>query len=604
MPERLRVEALRDASIDEVDAFLRGLDGAQRLRTLPKQFAKRFTNAWRIPVEFDDARRDLLAMVDADFPFSLPRIAVEGGPELLDWPHLERDGLLCVVPNLTSSHHRDARSVIQNVLAAACELISHNVTENTEEELRDEFLSYWSYACGNDSRACISIVTPKGPTREIVVWKGSAAWYFADDEATLKQWLNNRFSTKEQRSYNIRPAWLMWRGQPWLPTEYPTNSADLLAILKDNKKDLSLDAISRVANDGLAVLVGAPTASGNCFAALAHSAPGRIKHAPKGHGADPKTKGFRPGHVPLSMQLSRALASGARMDRCDVKRADAAWVHGRDQDPQSELLGQRHVAVVGIGSLGSEITALLGQSGVGTLGLIDGETLEWANISRHRLGAASVGMQKAKSLSEALQKQLPHITIKALAGVFGLQKTDIVSEIFSADLIVSVTGNWGIASLLNAIWLDEKQPPDMVVTWMEAHAAAAHSIHFSKGASSACLQCEMTPAGRPHTAVTEWQEDPVLQVPACGGAFMPYGPVGLAMAAALGAEHCIDALCNRVDAENHRIWVGKHAHLARAGGAWSQSWVSAMGEPGSGGFYTARTWSLNTKCIACGVMPS
>ena len=292
------------------------------------------------------------------------------------------------------------------------------------------------------------------------------------------------------------------------------------------------------------------------------------------------------------------------MDRCLVERADAAWVHGRDQDPVSTILRQKRVAVVGIGSLGSEIATLLAQSGVGTLQLIDGELIEWANISRHRLGAESVGLSKAKALSKMLRNRFPHIKVNASRVAIGLQTREHIGAVFSADLVISVTGTWSAASLLNALWLDEDQSPDVIVAWMEAHAIAAHSVHFSKDHLGGCLQCRMTATGRPHLAAIAWEGDPTLQVPACGGAFMPYGPIGVASAAALSAEHCIDVLCDRIRAENHRVWVGKQVHLERAGGAWSQEWVSAMGEPGSGGFHAASNWTRNENCIACGVMPS
>ena len=252
MPERLRVEALRVASISEVDDFLSGLDGAQKLPALPKQFASRFAHVWRVPVDFGDARRNLLVLLDENFPFSLPRIAVDVGLEPLKWPHLERDGLLCVVPNLTSSNHRHAKAVTRNVLAAACALIEHNVGENTEEELRDEFLSYWSYACDKDSLACISIVSPNGPTRQIAVWKSANQWYFADDEVSLRHWLDNRFPGSERASFVFTKGWLIWRSKPWLPIEYPANPADVLAMLNASKKDISLTDIGRVANGGLA----------------------------------------------------------------------------------------------------------------------------------------------------------------------------------------------------------------------------------------------------------------------------------------------------------------------------------------------------------------
>ena len=600
MPERLDVEALRTSCIRKVNQYLNTLEGAEKLQGLPKPFNQRFTHAWSLPVEFSDMRRDLLVMLDAEFPFSLPRIAISRGPNLLEWPHLERDGLLCVVPNLTSFNYLDAPSVVRNVLSDACKLIIHNVSDDIDQELREEFSSYWSYACTTNAPSCISIVSPIGPTRQVSVWKGKSNWYFSDDPTTLRNWLGNLYPGTAKQSLTINKGWLIWRSQPWVPKQYPSNPADLVLVLKSVGSDLSLADLSAAAAGGLAVLVAAPTTSGVCFAALAHRSPSRRKLGPKGRGADPKIKGFRPGHVPPKVQFSRAFGDGSRMERCCVQRADAAWVHGRDQDPDSLALLNKRVTVIGIGSLGSEVAALLGKSGVGNLHLIDADRLEWANISRHRLGAESVGFPKARELAATLRKQLPHTSIEACERILRIQNTDDIGAAFSADLIVSVTGSWSAASLLNALWLDRDRPQAMIVAWLEAHASAAHSILLTKYHSSGCLQCHMTPTGRPELPVTEWREDPTLRVPACGGAFIPYGAAGISLAAALATQQCIDVLCGRSSDDNHRVWVGRYADLQRAGGTWSPNWVSTMGEPGTGGFQVTRAWSDDPTCVACG----
>ena len=599
MPERLNAEALRKSSICKVDEYLSSLEGAERLQKLPKPFNQRFTHAWSVPVAFPDMHRDLLVMVDANFPFGLPRIAISCGPKLLEWPHLEQDGLLCVVPNLTNSNYLDALSVVRNVLSSACKLIIHNISDDVNSDLREEFLSYWSYTCKSNAPSCISIVSPAGPTREISVWKGKSTWYFADDPAILRKWLGHLYPKIATQSSTISKGWLIWKSQPWLPTEYPSKPVDLLRLLECSRGELSPTELSGAVWSGLAVLVGAPTTSGVCFAALAHRPPSQRKLGPKHRGADPQIKGFRPGHVPVQVQLSRAFGDGSRIERCSVNRADAAWVHGRDQNSDNFSLVKKRVTIVGIGSLGSEVTVLLGQTGIGNLHLIDADRLEWANISRHRLGAKSVGSRKANELATTLRRQLPHISVEASDRILHMDNTDDISAVFSTDLIVSVTGSWSAASLLNTLWLDRERPQAMIVAWMEAHACAAHSILLTKDSSSGCLQCQMTPTGQPKLPVTEWDEDPTLRIPACGGAFMPYGAVGVSIAAALTTEHCIDLLCGRADGKNHRVWVGRSADLQRAGGIWSQDWISTMGEPGAGGFQTTRSWSDDPNCVAC-----
>ena len=601
MASRLCLESLRSKSIEDIGKFIGTLEGGQPLDQLPKAFARRFTHAWRIPVVFSDRSRDLLVLIDGDFPFSLPRIAVAEGPSLLDWPHLERHGLLCVVPGMASSSPYHLVEVLQSLLADACELIEHNIHGDTAQEFRDEFLSYWSYACDDKARLCISIVEPVGPSRAIAVWKGNSAWYFADTHGELIRWLEKRIGPSDKRPYETGSAWLVWRSEPWLPSEYPTSSVDLLQIMATEHETISVNQLVDDAVDGAAVLIGAPTDHGVCFAAVIHKPPGRSSMGPGRQGAKHQTKGFRPSKVPDDVLIKRAFSAGASIQKSDVSRADSAWIHGRDQDEHHDVLKLKRVAVVGCGSLGSEIVTLLAKAGVGNLTIVDGGSLEWANIGRHSLGAAHVSMNKATAMKALLAETLPHTNVDAVGTPLGFHDKTLIEKLMSADVLVSATGSWSAASLSNALWIDTGIASDMIVAWMEAHAIAAHSVHLSNNPAHACLQCGYSATGAPLLPVTQWADDPTLKVPACGGVFMPYGPVGLSRAAALAVEQCIELLMGQKRDNNHRIWVGEKKHLQDAGGEWSAAWLAEMGDPGNGGCLISRRWPAQETCDACGV---
>ncbi|MCH8247965.1 MAG: ThiF family adenylyltransferase [Proteobacteria bacterium] len=264
------------------------------------------------------------------------------------------------------------------------------------------------------------------------------------------------------------------------------------------------------------------------------------------------------------------------------------------------MLKDKRVAVVGCGSLGSEFVAMIAKAGVGNITIVDGESLAWANIGRHSLGASSVRLNKAVAMKSMLAATLPHVRVDAVDSRLGLQDEALVENIMSADIIVSATGSWSTASLLNAQWLVAGHAPDMIVTWMEAHAIAAHSVHLSKRHPSGCLQCGYSSTGTPRLEVTEWENDPTLRVPACGGVFMPYGPIGLSQSATLAAEDCVELLCGVEHSDNHRIWVGRRIQLEEAGGRFTDRWVAEMGDPDLGGLMCSRRWEADAGCDACG----
>ncbi|KAI9814817.1 MAG: Urmylation protein [Pycnora praestabilis] len=87
--------------------------------------------------------------------------------------------------------------------------------------------------------------------------------------------------------------------------------------------------------------------------------------------------------------------------------------------PEVGLQGQlklkaSHVLVVGVGGLGCPAAAYLAGAGVGTIGLVDGDTVEMSNLHRQILhGTKTVGMAKVDSAIEYLRDLNPTITYHA-----------------------------------------------------------------------------------------------------------------------------------------------------------------------------------------------
>lgn len=597
MHKRLDIEAYHKQSLKLVDDRIIDEWSAERVDPVPEALRSSFVACWRIPVHFEDGPRCLLLLVDADFPFSLPRVALEDPPELLTWPHLERHGLLCVLPTLASGDYQQPWNQIRNIVGATCRLIESIVLGDPEEDFREEFLSYWLYATGESAPRCVSLVTPTGPSRKIAVWKGKERWYFADDQEALKSWLSGRFG-RPADDFDPSSGWLLWRQAPWVPDEYPKKPSDVARLLRADLE--SFEGVGRILQDGssLAVLVGAPTRHGACFGLVVHTFPRSTKPWRGGQASARLTKGFRPGRVPPHILFARAFGQGKDLSRRAVERADSAWIHGRDQDELHAVLRERHVAIVGAGSLGSLVATLLAQSGVGELMLVDPDILEWGNIGRHSLGAPSVGMNKAEAMGRSLQERFPHVRVDGRDSRIGLRSLDLVTELLATDLVVLATGSWTAEAIVNRVWVGEKDPPDLIVAWMEDYALASHAVRLTS--HSGCLQCGITATGSPELVATSWVVNTVQQIPACGGLFMPYGPVELSAASTLVVELSLEALCDFRTGKNHWAWMGSTKRMQSIGGTWSKAWIAEIGDPGAGTKRVERVWPRDSRCLICG----
>src|SRR5699024_3199010 len=106
------------------------------------------------------------------------------------------------------------------------------------------------------------------------------------------------------------------------------------------------------------------------------------------------------------------------------------------------------VLAVGTGGLGAPMLQYLAAAGVGTIGLVDFDTIEASNLHRQVLfGASDVGRSKVEVAKERLQEINPHITINR-------HETRLTSEnaleiIRDYDVVADGTDNFPTRYLVN-----------------------------------------------------------------------------------------------------------------------------------------------------------
>ncbi len=117
------------------------------------------------------------------------------------------------------------------------------------------------------------------------------------------------------------------------------------------------------------------------------------------------------------------------------------------QEAQQKLK-QAKVLVVGAGGLGCPVLQYLTAAGVGTIGIVDDDTVSLSNLQRQILyTGADIGKSKVEAAIERLQLQNPHVKFVPFPTKLTL---DNVQEIFAAfDIIVDGTDNFATRYLVN-----------------------------------------------------------------------------------------------------------------------------------------------------------
>jgi len=575
-----------DVAKAKVIAWLNGLGcraDALTQNELHAYSERGFAAGWRMPVKFTDGIRHIELLLPIGFPWQPPRIALVDRPPFLTWPHIERDGLLCLASNMLDIDPDDPAGVVANMMDDAGKLIECLIAGDLRADFKDEFLSYWDFAANGDGPYFLSLLRAEPPTRQVRVWRGNKTYVLAETDIELERWLINRFGKKPD-DYKTETAAYLWLGSPPAPIDYPRTGQSLrrlVASVGEEPKALLCD-IARAQPSKIVVALGFTTINGPAIAGVVVPAPPAPPHGPR----DPLLKGFRPGTVPQALLFERYLG-GSALIRQSVERADPEWIHGRGQDTRANQLRDKKVAIIGCGSVGAAVAIALAQAGVGHLLLIDFDTLKWANIGRHPLGSAYVNQFKSKALAEKLHSDLPHLEVTSYECDTDTAVRRHGHVLADYDLIVSTTGSWAADSRLDA-WATERKVP-IVYGWLEAHACAGHAVLID--GPQASLRTGFDRTGSPNFQIALWPDGaPILHEPACGAAYQPYGPIELGFVNHLIADLALDGLLGEAAGLSHKIWVSRRKRLLQMGGRWSVEWHADSAFREEGGFIFERSW--------------
>ena len=125
--------------------------------------------------------------------------------------------------------------------------------------------------------------------------------------------------------------------------------------------------------------------------------------------------------------------------------------------PGQKALRDARVLVVGAGGLGAPALEYLAAAGVGTIGVIDDDIVENANLQRQIIHLdRNIGMPKVHSAAEAMAAQNPFVTVRPYHRRLD---TEIAMELFAEyDLVLDGSDNFETRYLVNETAVATRTP--------------------------------------------------------------------------------------------------------------------------------------------------
>ncbi len=166
--------------------------------------------------------------------------------------------------------------------------------------------------------------------------------------------------------------------------------------------------------------------------------------------------------------------------------------------PEVGLAGQKKICstsvlCIGAGGLGSPIAMYLAAAGIGKIGIVDFDTVDFSNLQRQIIhGTADVGRSKAESAKETIEQINPNVEVV-------LHNTRLTSEnaleiIGKYDIVVDGTDNFPTRYLTNDACVLLKKPNVYGSIFRFEGQASVFAPHLN-GPCYRCLYPEPPPPG-------------------------------------------------------------------------------------------------------------
>lgn len=154
---------------------------------------------------------------------------------------------------------------------------------------------------------------------------------------------------------------------------------------------------------------------------------------------------------------------------------------------ESDLLSERSVSVIGLGTGGVHIAVELAKAGVGSFSLVDSDRLEVGNVSRHQAGISFVGRRKVLAAKDLILESNPmaHVAVHPIRAETA-HEDELRTVISGSDLVVCATDNRPSKLFVNSLCVETARPGIFGGAFRRAYGGQILRVRPEE---SACYHC-------------------------------------------------------------------------------------------------------------------
>jgi molybdopterin/thiamine biosynthesis adenylyltransferase len=534
----------RDA-IARARAYLNGIYLVEDFRESDKDFLHVLNQnksfyIWRITVTGELRTFTFYVAIPQTFPDSFPKLYLSEADyaEISPIPHIDKNRFVCTRdPATTVLNDGQPGEAIEKLLKVAVDILEAGIKGEMKKDFEEEYLAYWNDE--SELKAIVFSDLPTPPARLLMYALAEplldASYLIVTSNSGAISWLQRlgverHISSKEE---------ILFLQLQKVPESLPKTNRDILVLFAH------LDPLSAAALDsfrGNTVL--ACISKGDDFMLFAWA-----------HLFLP-LKGFRRKKGKIPLKLSMKQFPNEKVFRIKIKRLDRNRLIRRAVDMGIVAEGRHLIAIVGCGSVGSNLAMLLAKSGSKNFILIDEEALLEDNVARHLCGIHDIATTKSKveAVKNTLEKHLPFIK----CDIHQNNILDLLSQepqIFgSCKIVIFATANMAAERRANHFFHTKIIKP-VIYSWLEPYGVAGHVL-FVSPEHGGCYRCCFDPNGDFLFSVSAREQSFDRREAGCQTTFLPYGAADLGMFCSIACKIIIGILSKMPERSTLFTWIG------------------------------------------------
>lgn len=498
------------------------------------------SSVWRITVTGKLRTFTFYVAIPQTFPDSFPKVYLSeiDYAEISPVPHVDKNRFVCTRDTATAVLN-DAQpgEAIEGLLKVAVNNLEAGIRGELKRDFEEEYLAYW-----NDEAELKAIVFSNLPTppAKVLMFAFSEPLFDAfhlitTSNSSAISWVQR---IGVDRSIHSGEE-ILFLPLPNVPEFLPATNHDIDALLNalDPASSAALDSFR--GNIILASIVRRDDVMLFCWM----------------HPLLP-LDGFRAkrGAVPLKLRIKRS--RNKKIVKFSIKRFDLDRLIRRAVDMGTVTKEDNPIAIVGCGSVGSNVAMLLAKSGAQNFILIDEEPLNEENVARHLCGIHDVVTTKSKveAVKKTLEKHLPFVKCdihqKNILDLF-IHEPQTFNN---SKVVIFATANMAAERRANDFFHTQIMKP-VIYLWLEPYGVAGHVL-FVSPEHGGCYRCCFDSNGDFLFYVSAPGQGFNRRETGCQTTFMPYGAVDLGMFCSIACKIIIEILSKMPARSTLYSWIG------------------------------------------------